>query len=49
MLLSVSIFRALGLTIADNGAGKAFIKRIVPGTLTSKAKPALEVITDFEI
>ncbi|VDK86543.1 unnamed protein product [Litomosoides sigmodontis] len=33
----------LGLTIADNGAGKAFIKRIVPGTLTSKAKPALAV------
>ncbi|VBB30325.1 unnamed protein product [Acanthocheilonema viteae] len=34
---------ALGLTITDNGAGKAFIKRIVPGTLASKAKPALEV------
>uniref|UniRef100_A0A1I7W4F9 PDZ domain-containing protein n=1 Tax=Loa loa TaxID=7209 RepID=A0A1I7W4F9_LOALO len=35
--------KALGLTITDNGAGKAFIKRIVPGTVTSKAKPALEV------
>uniref|UniRef100_A0A0R3RLI0 PDZ domain-containing protein n=1 Tax=Elaeophora elaphi TaxID=1147741 RepID=A0A0R3RLI0_9BILA len=34
---------ALGLTIADNGAGKAFIKRIAPATLTSKAKPGLEV------
>uniref|UniRef100_A0A915Q7P7 PDZ domain-containing protein n=1 Tax=Setaria digitata TaxID=48799 RepID=A0A915Q7P7_9BILA len=34
---------ALGLTITDNGAGKAFIKRIVPDTVTSKAKPALEV------
>uniref|UniRef100_A0AAF5PYT1 PDZ domain-containing protein n=1 Tax=Wuchereria bancrofti TaxID=6293 RepID=A0AAF5PYT1_WUCBA len=35
--------KALGLTITDNGAGKAFIKRIVPGTITSKAKPALQV------
>ncbi|VDO48824.1 unnamed protein product, partial [Onchocerca flexuosa] len=34
---------ALGLTITDNGAGKAFIKRIVPGTITSQAKPALEI------
>ncbi|MCP9262093.1 PDZ domain-containing protein GIPC1 [Dirofilaria immitis] len=35
--------KALGLTITDNGAGKAFIKRIIPGTITSKAKPALEI------
>ncbi|VDK84558.1 unnamed protein product [Onchocerca ochengi] len=34
---------ALGLTITDNGAGKAFIKRIVPGTITSQAKPAIEI------
>ncbi|VDN03861.1 unnamed protein product [Thelazia callipaeda] len=34
---------ALGLTIADNGIGKAFIKRIVPGTVTSDANPALQV------
>ncbi|VDO45184.1 unnamed protein product [Brugia timori] len=34
---------ALGLTITDNGAGKAFIKRIFPDTITSKAKPALQV------
>uniref|UniRef100_A0AAF5PZ04 Uncharacterized protein n=1 Tax=Wuchereria bancrofti TaxID=6293 RepID=A0AAF5PZ04_WUCBA len=40
--------QALGLTITDNGAGKAFIKRIVPGTITSKAKPALQSdINDF--
>uniref|UniRef100_A0A5S6PHU9 PDZ domain-containing protein n=1 Tax=Brugia malayi TaxID=6279 RepID=A0A5S6PHU9_BRUMA len=35
--------KALGLTITDNGAGKAFIKRIFPDTITSKAKPALQV------
>ncbi|VDN07773.1 unnamed protein product [Thelazia callipaeda] len=33
----------LGLTIADNGIGKAFIKRIVPGALTFEKNPFLRV------
>lgn len=38
-----TFFSALGMTITDNGVGKAFIKNIREGSVALKAKPALEV------
>lgn len=39
---------ALGLTITDNGAGKAFIKRIKPGSLVERLSPAVKVGDHFQ-
>ncbi|VDM42154.1 unnamed protein product [Toxocara canis] len=34
---------ALGLTISDNGAGKAFVKRVKPNSMCFKSHPAVQV------